>query len=126
VPQSKQFDINYTGINRPILSVFGLGPRFSRVTVSDTSVRIRMGWAFDATIPRDQISTAEKAKKPAMFGWGAHGWRGRWVVNGSDAGIVRLTIDPPVHARTLLFAIRPHELYISFEDPDGFLAALQR
>jgi hypothetical protein len=126
VPQAEQFDILYTGINRPILSVVGLGPRFSGVTVTDTEVQIRMGWGFNGVFPRDHITSAAKAVKPPIFGWGVHGWRGRWVVNGSDAGMVRLTIDPPVHVRTLVFAIRPHELFISLDDPDGFLAALER
>jgi hypothetical protein len=126
VSGEKHFSILYTGVNRPLLGLVGLGPSFSGVTVTDADVRIRMGWAMNAAIPRAHITAAVKADKPAMFGWGVHGWRGRWVVNGSDAGMVRLTIDPPVHARTLVFAIRPHELYISLADPDGFLAALER
>ena len=120
----KTFTIRYTGINRPILSLVGLGPRWSGVTVTDAEVRVRMSWAFNAAIPRDRITEAVRAKKPALFGWGVHGWRGRWVVNGSDDGIVRLTIDPPIHARILIFAIKPHQLFISLDDPDGFLAAL--
>ncbi|MCC6705858.1 MAG: hypothetical protein IT334_13350 [Thermomicrobiales bacterium] len=58
------------------------------------------------------------------MGWGVHGWRGKWVVNGSDDGIVKLTISPQIHARTLIFAITLRELYLSLEDPEGFLAAL--
>jgi hypothetical protein len=126
VPQSEQFNIAFTGLHRPILSLVGMGPGHSGVTVTDSGVRVHMGWEIDATIPRGRITSAEKATKPPIFGWGVHGWRGRWVVNGSDFGIVRLTIDPPVHARSLVFAIRPHELYISLEDPDRFLAALAR
>jgi hypothetical protein len=95
------------------------------VTVTETDVHVRMGWAFDATIPRARITSAARATKPAMFGWGVHGWNGRWVVNGSDSGIVRLTIDPPILTRMLIFALRPRELFISLDEPDRFLTALE-
>lgn len=122
----ERFAIAFSGLNKPLLALLGMGPGRSGVTVTDTDVRVRMGWAFNAAIPRDRITSAAKATKPALFGWGVHGWRGRWVVNGSDSGMVRLTIDPPMLTRTLIFAIQPHELYISLEDPDRFLAAIER
>jgi hypothetical protein len=46
------------------------------------------------------------------------------VVNGSDDGIVKLTINPPAHVRMMVFAFKARELYVSLEDPDGFLATL--
>ncbi len=120
----KSFGISYGSVSEPLFTLLGMGARWSGVTVTDTEVRVRMGIGFNAVIPRDHIKEAGKATKPALFGWGVHGWLGRWAVNGSDRGMVRLRIDPPVHARMLIFAIRPHELYISLNDPDGFLAAV--
>ncbi len=58
------------------------------------------------------------------MGWGVHGWRGRWLVNGSSHGIVVLGIDPPARARTLGLPVRLRELAVSLEDPVGFAAAL--
>ena len=124
--QEERFAISYSGLNKPLLAVLGMGPGRSGVVVTDSEVRVRMGWAFNAAIPRERITAAEKTTKPALFGWGVHGWRGRCVVNGSDSGIVRLAIDPPILTRTLIFAIQPHELFISLEEPDRFLATLER
>lgn len=124
--QEERFAISYSGLNRPLLTVLGMGTGQSGVVVTDTEVRVRMGWAFNAAIPRERITSAERGTKPALFGWGVHGWRGRWVVNGSDRGIVRLTIDPPILTRTLIFAIQPRELFVSLEEPDRFLATLKR
>lgn len=121
---TRQFSISYTSFNRKLLKVFGMGPNKSSVAVTETDVRVRMGWGFDGTIPRNLIVSATRAEKPAGKGWGVHGWAGSWVVNGSDEGIVKLTIDPPVHARMIIFAVKLRELYVSLDDPEGFLAAI--
>jgi len=61
-----------------------------------------------------------------VWAWGAHGWRGRWLVNGSANGLVQVTIDPPQHGRCLVFAIRVRQLTLSLDDPDGFVAVLNQ
>ena len=53
-----------------------------------------------------------------------HGWRQRWLVNGSSHGIVVLAIDPPARARVLGVPIRVRELAVSLDEPVGFAAAL--
>ena len=122
---NRTFAFSYSKFSRVLLGILGTGPAFSNVTVSDVNVRVRMGWAFSATIPRAQIVSATPDRKPALMGYGVHGWRGKWAVNGSDDGIVKLTISPEIHARTVgIFAITLRELYLSLEDADGFLASL--
>jgi hypothetical protein len=55
--------------------------------------------------------------------WGAHGWRGRWLVNGSSKGIVQLDLEPRQRAWLLgIWPISLRELYVSLTDPDGFLS----
>ena len=51
-----------------------------------------------AEIPRDHIASFSPGRG-MVLGWGVHGWRGRWLVNGSSKGLVRLEIDPAVRAR---------------------------
>lgn len=85
-----------------------------------------MGWAFDARIPRHQITSAARGKKPRFAGWGVHGRRGVWTVNGTDRGMVKLTIDPPVYVRSLIFAISLRVLFVSLDDADGFITELNR
>jgi len=122
---TRTFPISYSRFNRAFMSLLLMGPSRSGVTVSDDFVDVRMGWAFDARIPRTQITAAAPGEKPRLSGWGVHGWGGTWTVNGSSEGIVKLTIDPPVHARTLVFAIKLHTLYVSLEDTAGLIAALE-
>ena len=106
-----------------ILGMFGTGRRFSRVVVSDVDVDVQLGWAFRAVIPRSSIRSARRWHG-RVWGWGAHGWRGRWLVNGSSKGIVVLDIDPAGRGRVSGFPVALRELALSLEDPEGFCAAL--
>ena len=58
-----------------------------------------------------------------MYSWGAHGWRGRWLVNGSSKGIVELTIDPRVRAYVMGVPVKLRTLWVSVTDPDALIAA---
>ena len=122
--ESKRFEISYTGINGPLMKVLGVGPGRGYVIVTPDDLIIKMGWSFSGTIPRSRITSAEESTKPRGYGWGVHGWKGKWVINGSDSGIVKIKIDPATTVRTLIFPINLREAYISIEDLQGFLAAL--
>lgn len=120
---STTFAFRY-GLFRPLLSVLGTGPSFSAVTLEPHYVEVRMGWAFRSRIPHGNIRRLYPDRN--MYGGiGVHGWRGRWLVNGSVSGIVTLDIDPPVRARVLGFPIRLRTLHISLVDPAGLIAALR-
>jgi hypothetical protein len=112
------------GVVRPLLSILALGPRFSSVELDDETLRVRMGWAFRATIPRRQIVDA-RARRGLVGGIGVHGWNGRWLVNGAATGLVAITVDPPVRA-WVVAPVKLKELTISLEDPGALLAALGR
>lgn len=119
-----EFDIDYSRGNRFFMGLIGVGPRFSGVVIDDEGVRIRMGWGFRARIPLASIQRAGAAERP-FFAWGAHGWRGRWLVNGSSKGIVALEIDPPARGWAIGFPLRLRVVYVSLADPDGFITALR-
>lgn len=121
-PMSERFPILYTGFNR-VMVVLGLRPANSYVDVTDRDVTVKMGWAFRATIDRSTIRSVEDDHDP-VWGWGAHGWRGRWLVNGSSSNIVRVEIDPPAPARTAGFPVKLRTLRVSLEDPERFTTAL--
>ena len=122
--ETKRFEIAYTGINGPLMKVLGVGPGRGYVIVTPDDLIIKMGWAFSGTIPRSRITSAEESTKPRGYGWGVHGWNGKWVINGSDTGIVKIELDPATTVRTMIFPINPHELYISLVNPKGFLEAV--
>jgi len=106
-----------------ILGLFGSGRRFSRVMVTDNELDVRLGVAFHGVVPRSSIGGARRWRG-LVLGWGAHGWRGRWLVNGSSKGIVVLRIDPPAKGRVLGFPVKLEELALSMEDPEGLCDAL--
>lgn len=121
---SRTFPIRYGRVNSVLLTVFGFGPRRSRAEVAGGEVRVRMGWGFRATIP---VGSVVETGRRAYVWWayGVHVYRkGVWIVNGSGKGIVTLRIDPPAPARVLGVPVKLRGLWISLEDPDGFLAAL--
>jgi hypothetical protein len=121
-----RFPIRFTGVHRA-LSALGLTPRGSWVEVDEEALRVRMGWAFRLDVPRSHVQSARPDTGPVRA-WGVHGWRGRWLVNGSSSGIVRIDLAPPGRARVLPwpFAAAVRELRVSVEDPDGLVAALER
>ncbi|HEU5450138.1 MAG TPA: hypothetical protein VFW57_14140, partial [Acidimicrobiia bacterium] len=82
-------------------------------------------WAFSARIPRRLVTVARPGKPPAIkFTAGAHGWGGRWLVNGAADGIVDVELAEPVRAFVSGFPIRLKVLSVSLEDPDAFLGSL--
>jgi hypothetical protein len=108
----------------PLFVVLGIGPRFDHVDVDDATVTVRLGWMFFARVDRSAIVEVTRNRN-AYGGWGAHGWRGRWLVNGSSKGIVRIELDPRQRGRLLMFwPVRPRRLLVSLDDPEGFIAAM--
>jgi hypothetical protein len=117
-----RFPIRFTGLNRAMV-VLGLTRRRSYVDVTPTDLWVRMGWAFRATLPRRSVRSVSD-DHARVWGWGVHGWRGEWLVNGSSSGIVRLELDPPGRARVIGFPVRLRRLRVAVEDPAGLRAAL--
>jgi hypothetical protein len=118
-----RFEIDYSNGNRWFMGLLGTGPRFSDVVLDDGHLRIRMGWAFRAHIPLVNVRRVTATERP-FIGWGVHGWRGRWLVNGSVQGIAAVEIDPPVRAWTLGFPLRLRTVFVSLADRERFLRAL--
>jgi hypothetical protein len=109
---------------RPFFVVLGLGPRRSFVELSDDSLDVRMGWAFNARIPRASIRTAQR-RGNIWWAIGVHtDFRGTWLVNGALSGIVRLELRDATRGRSGGVPITIRRLGLGLEDPDGFLEAL--
>ena len=118
----ERFAIRY-GMLRPLLSLLGLGPRFSGLELDGGRLRVRMGWGFSATVTRSQIRSAARSDG-LVTGVGVHGWAGRWLVNGAVSGLVTLEIDPAARAGVIGLPVKLTSLRVSVEDPDALLAAL--
>ena len=105
------------------MRVLGLTPGGSWVEVGDGVLRARMGWAFSMEAPLESVRQAQLDTR-RVWSWGVHGWRGKWLVNGSSSGLVRIDLDPPARARTGPFPITVRELRVSVEDPEALVATL--
>lgn len=105
------------------MSVLGMDRRTCYVEVAPTVVVVRMGWGFRAAIDPGSIRAVDDDHDP-VWGWGAHGWRGVWLVNGSSDGIVRIELDPPGSADVLGVRVSLRVLRVALEDPVGFRVAI--
>jgi hypothetical protein len=119
---TSRFPIRFTGLNRA-MAVLGLSPAKSWVEVSDERLSVRMSWAFRLDAPLTHVRDA-RPDHDRVWGWGVHGWRRRWLVNGSSSGLVRIDLNPPVRGNMGPIPITVRELRISVEDPDGLLTAV--
>jgi hypothetical protein len=115
--------ILYSKGNGLILKLMGLPPRSAYVELDDTLVRVRLGWAFHTSFNRNRIESAEHTPDVLMTA-GAHGWRGRWLVNGASGPIVTIRLRDPASAFALGFPTRLCEIAVSVADPDALIAAL--
>jgi hypothetical protein len=124
------FAMRYTPFMRVLLGLILAGPRHTRIHVDDRTLELRMGaggWAYSTRVPRSSIrSAAIRTERLRGWGWGAHGWRGRWLVNGSMKDLVSVKVDPPARARCLGWPIRLRELIVSPEEPAALVEALSR
>ena len=119
----QRFPVRFTGASNA-MRVLGLRPATSYVEVGSDSVEVRMGPAFVASIPRQRVASVHDDDRPVR-GWGVHGWRGTWLLNGSARGVVRVEIAPQVEARVLGIPVALRVLRVAVDDPAGLLAALE-
>jgi hypothetical protein len=114
-------DLRYDRWFLPFSVPLGLGPNRSALRVDGDTLHVRFGWGFRSEIPLTSIKDA-KRNHDKVYAWGAHGWRGRWLVNGSSNDIVELTIDPPARAYVMGAPIKLRTLYVSVTDPEALIA----
>jgi hypothetical protein len=120
-----RFPIRFSPGNAVLFRGLLIPPSASYVELDDETVHVRLAWAFSARIPRRLVASAGPGKRPTIpLTAGAHGWNGRWLVNGAPDGIVAVELSERVRAFVAGVPVRLRLLAVSLEDPDGFLAAL--
>ena len=130
---TRTFPIRVDRPSRIPMTVLGTGPKVSRLKVSCSMVDIRMGWAFQATIPREAVASARPLNRGLSELRGPLGlsvlrgvnyWRGTALVNGAGTGLVEITLDRPTWVRLGPLRVRMRRLIVSAEDQSGLVAAL--
>jgi hypothetical protein len=97
------------------LLTIALVPRgLAYIEIDGDTIRVRMSWAFRARFTRGDISAVVPNK--GVVSIGVHGWKGRWLVNGSHRPIARITFALPTHARVLGVRVTVRELLVSVDD----------
>lgn len=122
-PPGLRFTFRMARTLGPLFAVLGMGRSRSWVVVGDGHVDVRMGSAFRVRVPLSSVVAARR-RPYVWWAYGVHGFRGRWIVNGSGHGIVVLELSPPGRARLGPLGIRLRELWVSLEDPDRFLRTI--
>jgi hypothetical protein len=117
---AKRYRISY-GAFGPLLTVLGLGRRFSFVEHIADQLHVQMGWAFRARFPIASVRSVS-AYSGVVTGIGVHGFGGNYLVNGKANGIVTLEIEPIARALLLGIPTKLRRLSVSLEDPDQFMA----
>ena len=127
------FPISVDRPSRILMTVLGAGRKVPRVTMSSSTVDIRMGWAFQATIPREAVVSARplngglgELRGPFRISVlrGVNYWRGTALVNGAGTGLVEITLDRPKWVHLGPLRVRMRRLIVSAEDQSGLVAAL--
>ena len=121
--RSRRFPIRYSRGKGLLLRCVALPASGAYVEVGDRSVRVRLGWAFRASFDRTRVETAHRSPR-VRFTAGAHGRRGRWLVNGASGPLVTVRLNGPIRAWVAGFPVRLREVVVSVADPEALMAAL--
>jgi hypothetical protein len=105
------------------MALAGMAPSRCYVEIDETELRVRMGAWFELDAPRDLVRSAA-LDTGRVWGWGVHGWRDQWLVNGSSSGLVRVELALAVRAWLAVAPLRVKVLRVSVEDPEGLVETL--
>ena len=118
-----RFPVRFTGANKAMV-VLGATPKTAYVDVTASELSVRFAFWFRAAVPRSSIRAVALDGHQRVWGWGAHGWRGEWLINGSSSGVVRVELDPPGRARLMGLSVQLRVFRVAVVDPAGLLEAL--
>jgi|SRR5665213_592612 hypothetical protein len=106
--------IRYSKLWSWLLTILLLPRNLAYIEIDGDTIRVRMAWAFRVRFTRGDISAVNPYRPVASIG--VHGWRGRWLVNGANRPIARITLALPARARVLGFPVRLQDLLVSVDD----------
>lgn len=106
--------IKYTQPYTAILFATGAPPSAAYIEVDGDMVRAHMGRLFRAEFARTAVASVEQVRRVVSVG--VHGWKGRWIVNGTNGPIARVVLDTPARARVVGVPVRLRELLVSVDD----------
>lgn len=121
---NRRFPIRFDPWYRVLSAALFLSPSRSYVELVGEHVDVQMGWAFRARFPRSAVALAVETRM-SVLSRGVHGFAGRWLVNGSSAGILTIDLSPPQRAYVMGFPVRLRQLLVSMEAPAALATMLR-
>lgn len=121
-----RFPMRLSSLGKPILALFGGIQSQSYVDVIAGSIRFKFGF-YDLSLSTSEISGVESTTIPLIAGLGWKlGFGGSVGLIGSQKGVVKVSLREPKHIRMLLIPFTARSIYVSLQDPEGFIAELQK
>jgi hypothetical protein len=125
------FPIKVDRPSRTLMTAFGARRKGPRVTMSPSTIDIRMGWAFHATIPRKAVASARPLNRDELRGpfrisvlRGVNYWPRTALVNGAGTGLVEITLDRSKWVWLGPLRAPMRRLIVSAEDQSGLVEEL--
>jgi hypothetical protein len=125
------FPISVDPPSRTLMTAFGAGRKALRVTMSASTLDVRMGWAFHATMPREAVASARPLNRDELRGpfrlsvlRGVNYWPRTALVNGAGTGLVEITLVRQKWVWLGPLRAPMRRLIVSAEDQSGLVAAL--
>jgi hypothetical protein len=125
------FPISVDRHSRSLMAVLGAHRKGPRLTMTPSTVVVRMGWGFGAAIPREVIASARAVNRSELRGpfrlgvlRGVNYWAGTALVNGAGTGLVEITLARPKWVWLGPLPVPLRRLIISAEDQTGLIAEL--
>ena len=119
---ANRIPIKYGSPWKWILPVLLLPEKGAYIEIDGGLVHVRMSWGFRLTFSRSDIM--EIVDHRPVVSIGAHGWKGRWLVNGAHSPIAVIRLTHPSPGRVVGFPVRVREILVSVEERDALRLAL--
>lgn len=118
--------IAFSPVFKPFATVVGTGPGQTRIEVSEQTLRLRMGWAFNLATSLNNVAGARVVEESKWWwGYGVHKIGSRkWIANGTLDNLVEITFKTPVKANAIGFPITAEAVIVSAENPADLVARL--
>ena len=117
------FQYDWLPLLSPLFFLLRLDAHCSHIRLSRAHLDVKFGWAFSARVPLARVRSAAPCSD-FVGGIGVHGFGGRWLVNGSHRGIVRIEVEGGARARVLGIPLTLTTLRLGVAEPAAFVAAL--
>lgn len=121
-----RFPILVSGLGSLMLLPFGVTRRSAVAQLRDGKLHVQFGPMFDQTFGLDEIEAVEASHWPVWAGIGPRlNFRGAVGLIGAYRNVVQVTFKEPQDVRMFVIPASCERLYLSLEEPDAFIEALE-